>query len=1815
MKIDQENRKISEATKFSQDDDSWCRFLTVKKFLQHVLSFTNTEHFRDLYDHLLHECHRSLRRLAKSPQPLNQSFAIHPLEDTSEGIFSQILFKRRHPTASSHPECVYTARCISLLTMTVQFKKAKCLSQDDFPKIYELLKICPQVLILKHRDSLSTLASLRLFSLIWTHFSMLPTTLGQAPILIQEFFSALAQLSNQCSSEENIILEFYQVFHPFIAALLQHLDLSFVHRFLVPAVLSYCESIFQNLIQENGERFTDIAGHKHRIFVALCFLLQTATHASPSTRADLSAISGTITKNHKLVTRHKLESTLAGLLQLCRLVEQSNSLSVVNLVMIWTTVHCLQFLECSKDDLRDALMVATQSCKHLQVILNTQNPNRDACEESEFVTCLSWKFTLECEKPDILRFSLLKLLQAEIGGCIMSTWDFADSGFEDCWDLLKDTIDSILQNLREYPSHIRLLHVMRCFTTEIVDSAPKERFHPHNQGKGSKTSIQKAEKWRNCIVLLFGHKPMDSIFELLKDNLSHPVHQVRLCTLQILHGFSLLQKEVSFRDESSLESSQCEDNQELNSKILQCFIELDEMPVKIDYEAERSRVVATLSVLASSSTLSPIYCKILVYGLLGQLFVKYQRHWQAVIQLLASLLINHKEMWSILSAQLHTVGASTCNNFYLRPHEAMLSKWLWNNYKVVFEDNMEESQNDEIAHFFSCTCLIMPHVFTRVGIEDKIVDPMNIKQKKQNTKSSRRMETTKIDPQYDENIGYNNCLSKTEDNEFFPLVHQSDFSWVQNCHGSLSFLWLQLTVSVFGMPRDSVVVEDLSTDAMSYYGLIWKVIKEAMPITKQKTEELSRVLFANLHTQSWNTDPELASMIGDGGVGIEEFPFLPKQIKHHAIHYVELYSIKHNESESKSDELVSQSGRSLPVCLRIRLPTLLSYFSALPKPNLSFKADILQKSVFHLLAHMDNDVRKLALQTLFNFKSQALTPYRDKIEKLVQDDEFREEITKFVLQNKQVAVVSDLVQQDENEAKDTSNSPSVLQEHRSELIPIIIRLLIHHLMKPISGRKRMQSIASRNAVLEFFAGLDSEELVYLVSLLLSPILGYRYSMQSETLNHIESIENKILQQVEQFHKIGGRKVYQRMQSYLSTLSRMIDKLGRKIESFLPHILLAIFTLLYDTIRENEIDREVVLETEEDATDVAMVDEESQNGFTEESQANKKTFTQRRMEKQIRSLAYRQLNQLIKHYPESKLLTPWIQLLFRKVKNSFSVLHERVVSTNATPTIIVLLETICKNPHHFSVFRQEKSILPSLINCLICESPNGRPNRLHPVASSVLTCLENLLEADEEAASKQADSIMPTKEEQSSLDYRYMYEELKQQELIKVMETNSLLPQLLPSIFHHFLLRFRRLGTQDSLQNDGFISQSTETNNDAVENEVVDDDEKIDLDMNIEFEQDEGEEDDELNSECDQKNEEKGDEEMETNSKRDKERTEGENVEKNQDAMIDEKSDNDSKRTITQNLTKSAANGALENKSKKTSNSSGQMISYRELLILSKLSKYITALKRLQEINDHKFDEEQNVGVLSRQLVELLLYFVKKDKKSTEVLLSQIFSIIQQLIPHMTNESENLRSFEEWTPILYFLASLLSPSRRPLANPETRCQLASIFRELSSVSGLPCFGPVASQLEALNAVIPRQLTNNIDFETRMNALESLCNMETLTNICVEHISTAVLLYQVMFDMHNDDLGLRNAAFSASISLLKAFSERLLVFADHNVSQNIQSKYNPFDWFIVHIFIPNVHYGIRCKVNLQEKGKILTPPLSISKSDCTYSNTIKKNNRKR
>lgn len=142
------------------------------------------------------------------------------------------------------------------------------------------------------------------------------------------------------------------------------------------------------------------------------------------------------------------------------------------------------------------------------------------------------------------------------------------------------------------------------------------------------------------------------------------------------------------------------------------------------------------------------------------------------------------------------------------------------------------------------------------------------------------------------------------------------------------------------------------------------------------------------------------------------------------------------------------------------LSTMLQAFVHQPNPKQLHREPELWTFYLKLLSHRNAAVQKLALDCIIAYKYKYVQPYKDHLYSMVDEAKFKEAITNFKI-DKEANVVQ--------------------QEHRAQLIPIVMRILFGKMFLRMGGQKGSNQLR-KSLVMRFLGGCHEDEILIMLNM-------------------------------------------------------------------------------------------------------------------------------------------------------------------------------------------------------------------------------------------------------------------------------------------------------------------------------------------------------------------------------------------------------------------------------------------------------------------------------------------------------------------------------------------------------------------------------------------------------------------------------------------------------------------------------------------------------------------------------------------------------------
>ncbi|KAG2222075.1 hypothetical protein INT45_007961, partial [Circinella minor] len=461
--------------------------------------------------------------------------------------------------------------------------------------------------------------------------------------------------------------------------------------------------------------------------------------------------------------------------------------------------------------------------------------------------------------------------------------------------------------------------------------------------------------------------------------------------------------------------------------------------------------------------------------------------------------------------------------------------------------------------------------------------------------------------------------------------------------------------------------ENARMDYWHYYSLILQTLKGTPGITEKRARHLIPTFFKFVE---------------------KEFNSILKEDEH----------LNDEEPKMKEDDAMDIDTdeqedfkllRRTPNITKTRMISWLDMFSAFTNPKVMYKTDDMYSILMRLLSKGEVGLQKAALEVVFTWKNRSVIQYTDNLRNLLNEQRFRHEVFAFL-------------STDEVQA-------SIDPAHRTELMPIIMRILYGRLVQPAARRgksgARVNKESRRNAILSAVSICQPTEIQYFIDLALAPFKSILelpdglHDNKTGALTEFKLNEhgNELLEKINMGRQAG----------FLTMLEGLMAAMRTKIEVYLPTLLKLVLYIGQFTQRRKTGD-----DKEED--EEKQQDEEA----TQQYQATAKS-------KDIHSAAVKRMVEAFKLNVDFNF-TPYLPVIF----NAFITPRLDALPNEAPQgklAIMAMFRTWVERRDRVTYFADyNKQLLPQLYGIL------GAPTIKESVLKDVLDIIDTLLNyCDEE----------------------------------------------------------------------------------------------------------------------------------------------------------------------------------------------------------------------------------------------------------------------------------------------------------------------------------------------------------------------------------------------------------------------------------------------------------------------------------------------------
>ncbi|XP_060050218.1 small subunit processome component 20 homolog isoform X2 [Erinaceus europaeus] len=339
-------------------------------------------------------------------------------------------------------------------------------------------------------------------------------------------------------------------------------------------------------------------------------------------------------------------------------------------------------------------------------------------------------------------------------------------------------------------------------------------------------------------------------------------------------------------------------------------------------------------------------------------------------------------------------------------------------------------------------------------------------------------------------------------------ISTGDQSWEQPLEGDLGTLYFkQLALKTDCQER---------LDHTNFRFLLWKALARFPERVEPRSRELSPLFLRFINKEYYPADLQVAPTQDlrrkSRGVAAEEMEEEPAAGDDEEL----------EEEEAPQDE-PSQKKKTRRAAAK-QLVVHLQVFSKFSNPRALYLESKLYELYLQLLLHQDQTVQKITLDCIMTYKHPHILPYRENLQRLLEDRSFKEEIVHFNI---------------------SEDNTVVKAAHRADLFPILMRILYGR-MKNKTGSKTQGKSASgtrMSIVLRFLAGSQPEEIQVFLDLLFEPVKHFKNGeCHSAVIQAVEDLDlSKVL-------PLG------RQHGILNSLEIALKNISHLISAYLPKIL-------------------------------------------------------------------------------------------------------------------------------------------------------------------------------------------------------------------------------------------------------------------------------------------------------------------------------------------------------------------------------------------------------------------------------------------------------------------------------------------------------------------------------------------------------------------------------------------------------------------------------------------------------------------------------------
>ncbi|XP_014242650.1 small subunit processome component 20 homolog [Cimex lectularius] len=348
---------------------------------------------------------------------------------------------------------------------------------------------------------------------------------------------------------------------------------------------------------------------------------------------------------------------------------------------------------------------------------------------------------------------------------------------------------------------------------------------------------------------------------------------------------------------------------------------------------------------------------------------------------------------------------------------------------------------------------------------------------------------------------------------------------------------------------------DEKPDHIQHRILLWNILQSCIPVCEAKNKDISTQFLLFMEEEYLKRNNEAAfscdvkKKTAESSAVDVEITQLGEEEMDVDIEKEETL-VDLNETEKTPDnqpakeESFAEENDNTDKKFRSITKSLLAHMEVLGKmrsPKNMHREPELSKIYYDFLSHKLPDVQKAALKCIMTYKHKFLTPYKENLFGLIDDNTFKNEIALF-----RVDTQSDIIK----------------SEHRPGLIPIVLRIAYSKMYQ--SGTKGITKHARKATVIRFLAGCSNSEL--------SDFFKMSFALFKESVDSEKGViemANNIMENVD-LEKVLPPK---RLQSAIYLLNTLLTYCGGLLAyeqlSYLIRVLIALGSNVTGVLKQKE----------------------------------------------------------------------------------------------------------------------------------------------------------------------------------------------------------------------------------------------------------------------------------------------------------------------------------------------------------------------------------------------------------------------------------------------------------------------------------------------------------------------------------------------------------------------------------------------------------------------------------------------------------------------